>query len=139
MKQKLHCSLAIATASLIPLLGCSEGPIKTVPVYGTITFVGREPPQATDIIFRPVKVEGVSRPTFVNRQPDGSYRAKAFANSKGLVPGTYQISLTMHDVKPGSNPNVDANWKTWDYDAGKIEVPADSGGIEHNIEVPKKG
>ncbi len=133
------CCLVVALAALPSLQGCSEGPIKTVPVYGTITFADREPPATTDIIFQPVKVEGPLRPSFADVEPDGSYRIKAFKNSKGLIPGTYHVLLTLHDLKkPGANPKLESNWKTIDYDAGEVEVPVDSGGVEHDIEVRTK-
>jgi hypothetical protein len=118
--------------------GCGEGPIKTVPVYGTVTFLDRQPPDLCDVIFQPQKVDGPLRPSFTERQPDGSYRVTAFKNSKGLIPGTYRIQLVAKDLKPGADPKIDANWKMTKYYGGEVNVDATSGGVEHNIEVSKK-
>lgn len=129
---------ASAFVLLTFIAGCSEGPIKTVPVYGTIKFVDRPQPEICDIIFQPQKVEGVMRPSMTTMQPDGSYRVTAFKSSKGLVPGTYHIQLTAKDLKPGSDPKVDANWKHSKHDGGEVNVEATSGGVEHVIEVRTK-
>jgi hypothetical protein len=118
--------------------GCSQESIKTVPVYGTLKFVDRQQPELCDIIFQPQKVDGPVRPSFTEMQPDGSYRVTAFKNSKGLIPGTYRIQLVAKDLKPGSDPKVDANWKHSKYDGGEVNVDATSGGVEHVIEVKTK-
>jgi hypothetical protein len=122
------------------MAGCSESGPKTVPVYGMVTFVDREPPPTCDLIFQPQKSDGPLRPSFADRQADGSYKVKAFKNSKGLIPGTYRVQLVFHDLKPGADPKQESSWKLTNYDGGQIEVTADSGGVEHNIEVRvKKG
>ena len=132
MRDKL-CLLVVICLTII---GCSEGPIKTVPVYGKVSFVGRNAPERTDLIFTPVTSEGPLRPSFAELQPDGTYQMKAFERSKGLIPGKYRITVTLHDAKPGGNLKLESGWKNTDVDAGEVEVPADSKGIEHNIEVP---
>jgi hypothetical protein len=119
--------------------GCSEGPIKTVPVYGTVTFVDRDPPPTCDVIFQPLKVDGPLRPSFADRQADGTYRVTAFKKSKGLIPGTYRVKLVFHDLKPGADPKQETSWKLTNYDGGEVNVDAASGGVEHNVEVRAKG
>jgi hypothetical protein len=138
MKLKSYCYLSVIAATLFLITGCSEGPIKTVPVYGSVTFADREPPPTCDLIFQPVKVDGPLRPSFADRQVDGSYRVKAFKNSKGLIPGTYHVQLIFHDLKPGADPKLEASWKLTNYDGGELKVDADSGGVEYNIDVRKK-
>lgn len=134
---QLAIALSVSAAALI---GCSEKGLKTVPVYGTVTFLDREPPPTTDLIFQPQKSDGPLRPSFADRQPDGSYQVKAFKHSKGLIPGTYRVLLVFHDLKPGHDPKLESSWKITNYDGGEIQVTADSGGVEHNIEVrTKKG
>jgi hypothetical protein len=132
--------VGIAATAVVAVIGCSEGPIKTVPVYGTVTFVDREPPPTCDLIFQPQKSDGPLRPSFAERQPDGSYQVTAFKRSKGLIPGTYRVQLVFHDLKPGADPKLETSWKLTNYDGGVINVEPSSGGVEHNIEVRvKKG
>jgi hypothetical protein len=138
MKMKMRDKLYLPLIVCLGFVGCSEGPIKTVPVYGKVSFVGRNPPERTDLIFTPITSAGPLRPSFAELEPDGSYQMKAFERSKGLIPGKYQITVTLHDAKPGGNLKLESGWKNTDVDAGEVEVPADSKGIEHNIEVPAK-
>lgn len=135
--RSLSC-LGAAAAMFMFVGGCSEGPIKTVPVYGTIKFLDRQPPEKCEVTFQPLNVEGPKRPSFAEMQSDGSYRVTAFQNSKGLIPGTYRIQLMFKDLKPGSDQNIDANWKLTRYEAGEVNVEASSGGVEHDIEVKTK-
>ena len=129
--------LVIVAAALLLFVGCSEG-LKTVPVYGVITFVDRQPPATCDLIFKPTKVDGLKRPSFADREPDGSYRVKAFKDSRGLIPGTYQVQLVFHDLKPGADPKQESSWKLTNYDGGECKVDAESRGVEFNIEVRTK-
>jgi hypothetical protein len=127
--------VAVAVAALLFLEGCSEGPLKTVPVYGNVTFSDRSDPATCDLIFQPLKVDGPLRPSFADREPDGSYRVTAFKHSKGLIPGTYHVQLVFHDLKRGADPKQESSWKLTNYDGGEIKVDADSGGVEYNIDV----
>jgi hypothetical protein len=135
--RNLSCQL-IATAVLAVLVGCSEKGPKTVPVYGTITFAGREAPKTCQIYFTPVKVEGLIRPTVAERQSNGSYKAKSFSTSRGILPGTYKVLVTYYELKPGKDPNKETNWDEKKYDDGELVVEPTSSGVEHNIEIPKK-
>jgi hypothetical protein len=128
----------VMVTSLIVAAGCGEGPIKTVPVYGTVTFADREAPSKCDLVFQPLKVDGPKRPSYTERQADGRYQVKAFQNSKGLIPGTYHVQLVFHDLKAGADPKKDGSWNITNYDGGDVNVEASSGGVEHNIEVRKK-
>src|SRR6188474_3308804 len=97
-------SISLLVAGILIVAGgCSEGPIKTVPVYGKVTFADRQPPSTTEIVFQPIKVDGPLRPTISSLQADGSYRMKAYTKSKGLVPGKYHVLITYHDPKPGAD------------------------------------
>lgn len=129
--------VAVATGLAI-VAGCGEGPIKTVPVYGIVSFADREAPQVCDLVFQPLKVDGPKRPSFTGRQADGHYQVKAFQNSRGLIPGTYHVQLVFHDLKPGADPKKDGSWNVTNYDGGQVNVEASSGGVEYNIEVRKK-
>ena len=139
MKLRTTCSITTAIAALLLLAGCSESGPKTVPVYGTVTFVGRDAPKTCRLFFKPIKVEGLTRPAAAERSPNGSYAAKAFSTSKGLLPGTYKIEVSYYDLIPGKNPDLETSWAETNFNAGELVVDASSKGIEHNIEIPKKG
>jgi hypothetical protein len=90
------------------------------------------------VFFVPTKVpEGTpNRPSIASVSPDGAYAVKAFKDSKGLLPGTYQVLVTYAVLKPGGDPNSESGWTEKRYEAGELVVDADSRGIEHNIDVP---
>jgi len=132
------CALAIGVIALIGASGCSRGPV-TVPVHGAVTFVGREPPKVYNVFFTPLEVTGPFRPSTASCESDGSYRVKAFQNSKGLVPGTYQVAVLYYDLKPGHDPGLDSSWNETRFDAGQLVVDPSSSGVEHNVKVPPKG
>ncbi len=132
----------LLTAALVTLTcfgGCSGGGPATVPVYGTLTFTGREQPKFCRLYFKPIEAETITRPSFTTPEPDGAYEVKSFRQSKGLLPGRYKIEVSYFDLKPGANPNVETSYQESVFDAGELVVDADSDGIEHNIEVPPKG
>jgi hypothetical protein len=138
MDFRMRYALWVGAITLIGIAGCSDrGPV-TVPVYGTVTFVGRDPPKVSNIFFKPLESTGPFRPSTASREADGSYSVKAFQNSKGLVPGKYQVEVLYYDLKPGQNPNLDSSWNERKFDAGQLVVDASSSGIEHNIEVTGK-
>jgi len=139
MKLCWYLCFGILPVGTLLLTGCSEGPLKTVPVYGLVTFVDREAPPTCDLIFQPVKTDGPRRPSFTNRQPDGHYQVKAFKDSYGLIPGTYRVQLVFHDLKAGANPKMESSWKMTNYDGGEVDVDPSSRGVEYNIEVRSKG
>jgi hypothetical protein len=128
-----------ALAALLLVGGCSETGPKTIPVYGTVIFVGRDAPKTCRLFFKPIKVEGLIRPAVAERSSSGSYAAKAFSNSKGLLPGTYKVEVSYYDLVPGKNPELETSWAETKFNAGEIVVDANSSGVEHNIEIPKKG
>ncbi len=120
---------------LVSLIGGCSGD-GTVAVYGTVSFAGREVPQVARVFFKPIESAGPSRPSSSDIAADGTYRVRAFKDSTGLVPGTYLVSITYYDLKPGANPDLESSWQEANYDAGQLEIPAAGGEIEHNLEVP---
>jgi hypothetical protein len=138
MRPQSTCFFILSAASLL-LAGCSERGPHTIPVYGTVSFVGREAPKAVRLIFRPIKTEGLTRPAIAECASNGSYSAKAFSSSRGLIPGTYKIDVTYYDLTPGKDPKIGSSWAESNYNAGELAVEANSGGIQHDIEIPKKG
>lgn len=120
-------------------IGCSGGGLETIPVYGKVTFANREPPQVCRLFFQPVQTESISRPSSATVQPDGSYEAKAFRQSDGLVPGTYKVQVSYYDLKPGANANLETSYVESVYEADELVVDPDARSVEHNIEVPARG
>ena len=110
MNDRFTTGAILAAVGLIAFVGCSERGPHTIPVYGTVNFVGREAPKVCNLYFQPIKVEGISRPATSQRGPDGAYAVKAFQNSKGLIPGTYGVRVYYYDLKPGANPALDAQF-----------------------------
>ena len=138
MRFGLYSYFCVIGVSLALVAGCGESGLKTVPVYGMVTFADREAPPTCDLIFQPLKVDGPKRPSFADRQPDGHYQVKAFKDSYGLIPGTYRVQLVFHDLKPGADPKTESGWKLTNYDGGEVNVDPNSRGVEYNIEVRKK-
>jgi hypothetical protein len=138
MNYRFTTRAILAAVGLIAFVGCSERGPHTIPVYGTVKFVGREAPKVCNLYFQPIKVEGLSRPATSQCDPDGAYAVKAFQNSRGLIPGTYGVRVYYYDLKPGANPGLDASWRETKYEAGEVVIGANSSDVEHNIEVPAK-
>ena len=130
--------LLIGLAWTACVVGCSKSDVETVPVYGNVTFANRQQPAVCRLFFQQIQTDSITRPTSAVVQPDGEYQAKAFRDSKGLVPGTYKIRVSYYDLKPGANPDLDTSYVESSYDAGELVVDASAGSVEHNIEVPGK-
>jgi hypothetical protein len=103
-----------------------------------VSFVGRETPKVYSIFFQPVKVEGIVRPTIADADSSGFYEARAFKDSRGLIPGTYTVQVTYYDLKPGANPDLESSWIATNYNAGELVVDANSGEVKRDIEVRAK-
>ncbi len=129
-------TIFIAGVLVLAFVGCGERGPKTVPVYGTVTFAGRDMPSGVRVFFRPNQTTGVVRPTIVKCDDTGGYEAKSFDRSRGLLPGTYGIAVHYAEVIPGTVPALERSYTVKTFDAGEVVVDPDSGGVEHNIEVP---
>jgi hypothetical protein len=130
--------LTAALLALACMIGCADRGPRTVPVYGKVTFVGRERPKFCRLYFRPIEAETITRPSTSTPAADGTYEVKSFRDSKGLLPGTYNVEVTFFDLKPGADPNIETNYIESVFDAGELVVDADAGSVEHDIEVPAK-
>jgi hypothetical protein len=119
-------------------VGCSGEAVETVPVYGKVSFSAREAPKICRLFFQPVQTASVTRPSSATTEADGTYEAKAFRDSDGLVPGTYKVQVSYYDLRPGANPNLETSYVESVYDAGELVVADDADEVEHNIEVPAK-
>jgi hypothetical protein len=101
-------------------------------------MVGRDVPKHCRVFFRPVESSTFLRPSSATVRPDGAYEAKAYRDSKGLLPGTYKVRVLYYNLKPGANPDLETNYTEAAYDAGELVVGADADEVEHNIEVPRE-
>jgi hypothetical protein len=137
MKYVARIALLFAIVGIAQWSGCSNGGPETIPVYGKVSFPGREFPKFCRLYFHPVQAE-LSRPSMATPEPDGSYEAKSFPNSDGLLPGTYSVKVSYFDLKPGADPNSETGYAESAFDAGELVVGLDAGEIEHNVEVPAK-
>jgi len=138
MKYSLRTSLMFFGLGLMFFAGCSEA-LETVPVYGTVTIEGRERPKVCRLFFHPVQVSGgPTRPSVAQLDERGSYTARAFKDSDGLIPGTYRVNVTYYDLRPGGDPSFETSWIQHNYNAGDLVVDRQAGEVEHNIRVPRK-
>lgn len=128
--------LAVLMLALGSLAGCGGGGPKTIPVSGVVTFQGRDQPEVCRLFFRPETSQGPSRPSVTEVEDDGTYEARAFKDSDGLIPGTYRISVSYFDPKPGGNPSSHANYIERTFDAGEVVVAPEADEVEHNVDVP---
>ena len=136
--KRFASKLAIIAVGFAAIAGCIDRGPETIPVYGKVSFAGREAPKFCRLFFQSVKSETVNRPSSATVQPDGAYEVKSFRRSKGLLPGTYKIQVSYYDLKPGADPNVETNYVESVHEAGELVVDADADEVEHNIEVPPK-
>jgi hypothetical protein len=71
--------------------GCRKPSLETVPVRGTIRYMGKPWPVGM-VMFRPVD-ETRGRPATAAIAPDGTYDVKTLNDSPGLVPGEYIVTV----------------------------------------------
>ncbi len=131
-------SLLLLASGLLVSFGCSRGGPETIPVFGKVTFEGREPPEACRVFFRPVEGAAAARPAVAQAERDGAYEAKAFKDAEGLLPGSYSLNVSYIDIKPGTDPTIESNWITQNFDAGELVVSADADEVQYDITVPAK-
>lgn len=123
------------TVGFLIVCGCNRSPV--VPVSGTISFPDRDTPEVCRLSFVPLDTdEGVAiRPNGATMEADGTYRLTPHQGVEGLLPGRYSIRVSYFDLKPNGNPDREADWKEYTYDAGELLVEEGSSAIKHDIEV----
>ena len=99
-KRLTHWSWVFACSLIVA--GCQQRGPQTVQVEGIVTFDGGSCPAPGMIVFQPVKAaEGFSlRPGSATFELDGTFTATSFEPDDGLVPGTYDISITCWKERP---------------------------------------
>jgi hypothetical protein len=128
----------VCTPVVLALTGCGGGS-DVVPVSGQVVFHSRDLPQVARLTFVPVEGSssgGAIRPSGAKMEPDGTYRVTPYQGVEGLLPGTYKVRVSYYDLKPGGNPDREADWAEYTHEAGELVVEPGSGAIEHDVEVP---
>lgn len=128
----------------IPLVGCSDSKVTTVPVKGTITFGGGDWPSSGMVIFAPkTNAEGFPRRGGEAMfGTDGEFEASTFKPADGLIPGTYLVNIrcfesSAEDITQGTN-HVPEAYRRGDTSGFEVVVPAnDSAPVIVELDVPK--
>jgi hypothetical protein len=128
--------LALGLLGLALLTGCSGGHFESS-VSGTVTLDGKAIGPGF-LVFAPIA--GDTNPANGAIQTDGSYELKT-ANTAGLRPGTYKVSVTVldqPDVPPGERSYVVAKSripeKYNDPNSSGLEFDVESG--SNTIDIP---
>jgi len=101
----LLVSLSLLIA--IPVIGCSDGRLRTEPVIGVITLDG-EPLADATVRFSP-KVEGEGAPGFARTNERGEYRLQTMQGNPnaGTLPGEYAVTIVKYREVPTGRRDVD--------------------------------
>jgi hypothetical protein len=97
-------ALATCVATLLVLIGCSDGRMRTAPVKGTITYKGKPVPQGS-IMFQPEN----NGPSATANIKDGSYSLKTYRNGDGAVLGKHKVTVISLEDQAGLLPETRAN------------------------------
>jgi hypothetical protein len=122
---------------MVTLCGCGGSGV--VPVKGKVVFKGRELPEVCFLTFVPLDdstAGGTIRPSTATMAPDGAYRVTPFLGVEGLLPGRYMVRVSYFDLKPGGNPDREADWIEQKFEADELLVESGSRSIEYNVEGP---
>jgi hypothetical protein len=98
-----HFYLVAAAIALACVLvgGCRKPSLETVPVCGTVRYMGKPWPVGL-VMFRPVDAAH-GRPATVAISPDGTYDVKTLNDSRGLVPGEYVVTVVTESPLDAAN------------------------------------
>ncbi len=121
----------------VTLSGCGGSGV--VPVRGKVVFQGRELPEVCRLTFVPLDdstAGGTIRPNGATMEPNGAYRMTPYQGVEGLIPGRYAVRVSYFDLKPGGNPDREADWIEHKFEADELLIESGSRAIEYNVEVP---
>jgi hypothetical protein len=133
--------LGVLGAGFLLATGCGDGGPEVVPVHGKVTFAGKSPPGPGTVYFAPVAAaEGMpSRPGSADFQLDGMFRATAFREREGLVPGTYRVQVVCWKRPPDPTSDLRAeNYVPDNYHPPDLTIePGTDGPVEVKYDVPQ--
>jgi hypothetical protein len=106
------------------LASCGSNLPRTIPVAGVVTFDGKAPPAAGNVLFLPTEAaEGYPmRPATAAFGTDGRFKAQTFDPGDGLMPGKYLVSIECWDTPPSMQGNPGKSFVPRQY-----QVPQTSG------------
>ena len=123
----------------IAVATCGCGGSGVVPVKGKVVFSGRETPEVCRLTFVPLDEPadgGTIRPSGATMQADGSYRMTPYLGVEGLLPGRYAVRVSYFDLKPGGNPDREADWIEHKFEGDELVIEPGSRSVEYDVEVP---
>jgi hypothetical protein len=130
-----ECVIVIAAA----LIGCGPAGPLIVPVSGTLSFDGREPPEVCRLTFVPqADSSDRVRPSGAQVGADGEVQVTEFRGVRGLFPGEYTIRVSYYDLKPGGNRKNENDWIKHQFVAPEpLLVDPGASHVSCDIVVPK--
>ena len=130
------CLIAVCIAATLLVGGCNDSAV--VPVTGKVIFHSRERPEHCRLTFVPVEgsTDGPIRPNGATMQADGTYQMAPYQGVEGLLPGRYIVRVSYYDLKPGGNPDREADWIEYTHEGSELVVEPGAGSVEHDVEVP---
>lgn len=127
--------IVVLTQSIAILVGCggSDRP-QTIPITGRVTLNGQPPGEVGKLFFTPTQAAAgyEKRPATAGYTADGTYRVMSWVPDDGLVPGSYTISVMPSDVTASK---VAQKYRQSGTSGLTVDVPADGGQVEFNIEL----
>lgn len=139
----MQLSWLITLLVTVGISGCGKDGVPTVPVHGTITFSGAQPPAAGTITFTAIAAEpGLPRrPGTAEFDKSGAFKTTSFIENDGLIPGTYRPKITCWMGAPSSSDPTSferLNAVPGDFQAPDVKVNRDDEIVNVVIDVPKK-
>jgi hypothetical protein len=137
---------AMIVVVLASLAGCGKHTVPTVPVTGRITYAGGQWPKPGILYFTPSEAfdDLPCRPGTASFGADGKFRATAFANRDGLIPGSYRLHVECWEYPPSMDPKAPAaksyipsTFQATSQNGFEVRVDPDKDGVELDLDVPK--
>jgi len=99
--------VSLSLLIVVPVIGCSDGRLRTEPVTGVVTLDG-EPLADATVRFSP-KVEGEGAPGFARTNERGEYRLQTMQGNPdaGTLPGEYAVTVVKYREVPTGRRDVD--------------------------------
>lgn len=86
----------------VAMYGCGGRNVELVTVEGRVTLDGQPPPKPGTIFFAPIESSGDQplRPARATFDQTGYFRASAFSDTDGLIPGRYRAHIHCWEIEP---------------------------------------
>lgn len=135
--------MRLALLAAVTLLGCNTDEFGMVPVSGTITFDGGQPPAHGRISFAPSETFGdlPNRPGMARFGADGKFTVTSFKPGDGLIPGRYRVTISCLSGLPDisqRDASASISYIAPDYEPDELVIEPGSGPRVVNYDVPLK-